>query len=157
MGGWYELAHYPSWFQHNDEYNTTAEYTLLTDGSVKVVNSTSSVRGNRSVVGTARQINGPVFRVDFPPSEMSKIPFASSAIENMPQFINANSPNYVVDKLWTNRNGDYIFAVVTNLTKSSLWVLSRFSHPSSAAYEEVMRYVSNNYDKDKLVQTAHYD
>lgn len=43
FGVWYELIHYPSWFQRNDNYNTMATYTLDHDTQIILVkNSTKS-------------------------------------------------------------------------------------------------------------------
>ena len=38
LGRWYEIAHIPVWFQKGCAGGTTAEYTLLKDGFVNVVN-----------------------------------------------------------------------------------------------------------------------
>jgi apolipoprotein D and lipocalin family protein len=38
LGTWYEIAHIPVWFQKGCSGGTTAEYTLLKDGFVNVVN-----------------------------------------------------------------------------------------------------------------------
>lgn len=67
-----------------------------------------------------------------------------------------NSPNYVIDNLWLTCKGCYVFAVVTDPTKQSLYVLSRSKTPSLADYNKVMMYVIANYDRDRLVQTPHY-
>ena len=40
MGTWYELVHYPSFFQRNDNYNTKAVYTLK-NNMVQIENSTN--------------------------------------------------------------------------------------------------------------------
>jgi len=49
------------------------------------------------------------------------------------------------------------FAVVTDCKKESLYVLSRCAWPNLTYYAEVMCYVVNNYDRDRLVQVTHYE
>ena len=156
LGTWYELAHYPSWFQRNDNYNTKAEYALNADGSVSVHNSTISQGKPFDSYGTAKTLGGLNFRVDFPIPEVAKL--AQSGQFQQPDasdFI-MQGPNYVIDRIWTNECGQYIFAVVTDPSRQSLYVLSRYCHPSLIAYNEVMAYVVANFDRDRLVQTPHF-
>lgn len=161
MGTWYELMHYPSWFQRNDNYNTTAEYKLNSDGTVSVHNSTMSNSMPFESYGKARRLNSYSFRVDFPIPEVAKLQmsnqFKSIPEEELRMMQNPNMANYVIDKIWFNQYGEYIFAVVTDPTKSSLYVLSRYKHPSLASYNEIMTYVIANYNRDRLVQTPHFD
>lgn len=171
LGVWYELIHYPSWFQRNDNYNTTAEYALNGDGTLTVHNSTLT-QGQRSdglpssepatsqrfdSYGTARNLGGINFRVDFPMPEVSKLTgsgqFSSGGTINL----DPNSPNYVIQKIWSDANGQYLFAVVTDPTLQSLYVLSRFPRPSVSAYNKIMAYVVEHFDRDRLVQTPHFD
>lgn len=164
LGTWYELAHYPSWFLRNDYYNTTAKYSLNRNGTIKVVNSTISQGMPIQVVGTAQYLGGNNLRVDFPIPEVANL--AASQQFNVPNMNypgtaagwtnNQLQPNYVIDRVWLNSRGDYIFAVVTDPTKNSFYLLSRSSHPSLGAYNELMTYVVANYDRDRLVQTPHY-
>jgi hypothetical protein len=53
--------------------------------------------------------------------------------------------------------GEYIFAIITDLNRQSLYVLSRYKHPSLISYNQIMTYVINNYDRDRLVQTPQFD
>lgn len=164
MGTWYELMHYPSWFQRNDNYNTMAQYHLNSDGTVSVHNSTISNSMFFESYGKARRIEGLPwnysFRVDFPIPEVAKLQmsnqFRSIPEEQLRMMQNPNMPNYIIDKIWLNQYGEYIFAVVTDPTKSSLYVLSRYKHPSLVAYNEIMSYVIANYNRDRLVQTPHF-
>lgn len=55
MGKWYEIAKIPNRFQRNCVGNTTANYTLLESGYVKVVNSCLEDNGRtKTAVGIAR-------------------------------------------------------------------------------------------------------
>jgi len=155
LGTWYELAHYPSWFQGNDSYNVTATYTPLPNGKVKVHNS-SIVNGKTfDSYGTATYLGDRNFRVEFPPAEVSKLVQSKEFVfQGSP--LNPNEPNYVIDSLWVNRDGDYIYSVVTDPKKESFYLLSRFAHPSLHSYNKIIQYVSQNYDTKRIAQVPHY-
>lgn len=154
LGTWYELMHYPSWFQRNDNYNTKAVYSLNPDGSIRVHNSTITQGKLFDSIGTAKYLGEASLRVDFPIPEVVKLQksgqFSGSSARDI------TGPNYVVDKIWTNNCNEYIFAVVTDPSKQSLYVLSRTPTPSLQAYTQIMEYVLANFDRDRLVQTPHY-
>ncbi len=155
LGTWYELIHYPSFFQRNDNYNTKAEYMMMPDGNVKVHNSTITQGKNFDSFGVAHQICGPSLRVDFAQSEVNNL--TNSLEFKVPEkYLDKNLPNYVVDKLWLNDKDCYMYAVVTDSTKQSLYVLSRSPNPSLCDYNMIMQYVVSNYDRDRLVQTPHF-
>lgn len=157
MGTWYELGHYPSWFQRNDNYNTMAKYELLFDGSVKVINSTITQGKYYESHGIANRLSDASFHIDFPISEVTAI--AQSKEFKPAQIYNVNKsiPNYVIDKIVINTNREYVFAIVTDYSKQSLHILSRNKHPHLAEYNQIMSYVVANYNRDRLVQTPHFD
>lgn len=155
LGTWYELIHYPSWFQRNDNYNTTANYQLNPDGTIRVHNSTITQGEKVDSYGTATRIDKVSLYVDFSQSEQQNLIDTKQFVPMMNN-IKINSPNYVIDKIWYNNNGDYIFAVVTDPKLESLYVLSRYPNPSLIAYNEIMKYVVAKYDRDRLVQTPHF-
>lgn len=159
LGIWYELIHYPSWFQRNDNYNTIAEYSLLPgeNPSIQVHNATISQGKRFDSMGVAKYLGGNSFRVDFPRPEVSKLQQSGEfkMWSKISQELTQNEPNYVVDMIWTNKFGDYVFAVVTDSRRESLYVLSRYKNPSLVAYNQIMEYVVQNYDRDRLVQTPH--
>jgi len=156
LGTWYELIHYPSWFQRNDHYNTTAEYTMNPDGTVEVRNYSISHGTEFNSVGTATLLTDNGFWVNFAPKEIA-------SLQQSGEFIHLDHPiditphiNYVVEKLWTNQFGEYIFAVVTDDKHDSLYLLSRYPHPSLISYNELISYVIDHFDRDRLVQTPHF-
>lgn len=161
LGTWYELMHYPSWFQRNDNYNTTAKYIpeiINGEAIIKVYNSTITQGKYFESVGIAKYLGGTNLRVDFPVPEISKLQQSGEFNAFQPQNIVANNfPNYVINKLWYNANGEYVFAVVTDPERKSLYVLSRYKNPSLIAYNDIMTYVIANFDRDRLVQTPHFD
>lgn len=137
LGVWYELMHYPSWFQRNDNYNTTATYRLIGDNTISVTNRTYSMGDILESEGRGVYLGGFNLSVSFT-GEMDDV------------------PNYMIDKIWTGSDGSYQFAVVTNDTKSTLYVLSRSPNPSLTNYGVIMKYVCDNFNRDLLVQTPHY-
>ncbi len=155
LGTWYELVHYPSWFQRNDNYNTTAHYHMHCDGTVKVHNSTISHGKVFDSYGIAKVLAPYALRVDFPMPEVQKLQM-SSEFGAPSNFLPSNEPNYIIDKIWANEKGEYMFAVVTDLYKQSLYLLSRYPDPPLCWYNVLMDYIVNNYDRDRLVQTPHY-
>lgn len=155
LGTWYQLMMYPSWFQRNDNYNTTAHYTRNANGTIQVHNSAITNGTKFDSYGVARIISGYNLRVDFPNAEIDKL-INSGEFKSYQQGLDRGLPNYVIDRIWINAYGEYIFAVVTDLTKQSLYVLSRYTNPSLVAYNEIMSYVIANYDRDRIVQTPHF-
>src|SRR5688572_23034703 len=73
LGTWYELMHYPSWFQRNHHYNTTATYCLNNDGTISVENSTIANGVVVTSLGTATQITNNKFHVEFSMPEVNKL------------------------------------------------------------------------------------
>lgn len=155
VGKWYELVHYPSWFQRNDNYNTTAEYSIDNDGSVTIHNSTITQGKLVQSYGIAKQLSIGNFRVNFAPSEIKNV-VDTGQFQSYQQGININEPNYVIDKVWLDINNNYIFAVVTDAEYKSLYLLSRSPKPNLSDYSILMNYIIEHYDRDRLVQTPHY-
>lgn len=155
LGTWYELACYPSWFQRTSNYNTTADYQLNTDGSLLVTNSTINSGKIFTSIGRAIRMGQCSFKVDFTPQEKANLAFSNGYNIDISSFVNQD-PNYIIDKLYVNEYGDYIFAIVTDSDKKTLYVLSRLSNPPLYLYNMLMEYVVQNYDIDRLVQVPHF-
>jgi lipocalin len=157
LGTWYELMHYPSFFQRNDNYNTKAEYMLMPDNTIKVHNSTITQGKLFESFGIARQICGKNLRVDFSQTEINNLTDSKEFMKPSMMINNdKNQPNYVIDCLWQDDRGCYMYSVVTDPNKQSLYVLSRMPNPPLSEYNCIMQYVIANYDRDRLVQTPHY-
>lgn len=137
LGTWYQIAHYPSWFEGSATYNTKAVYEKDGD-KIKVTNSTN-VGGSINVAkGTAVYLGDRKFNVAFPPQK------------------NTTDANYVIQKLW-KLNGKYIWSIVTNSDKSQLYVLSRKRNPSLKQVNRVFAYLKKNFDMNKIVMTGQYE
>ena len=66
------------------------------------------------------------------------------------------SANYVVEAIWVNSKGEYIFSVVTDPKRESLYVLSRYRNISLEAYNELMKYVYLHFDEKLIIQTPQF-
>ena len=157
LGTWYELMHYPSFFQRNDNYNTKAEYMLMPDKTIKVHNSTISNGKPFDSFGIAHQLCGRNLRVDFSQEEINNL---TKSKEFMPpqnfNFLDKSQANYVIDNIIVNEKDCYMYSIVTDPTKQTLYVLSRTPNPPLCEYNMIMQYVINKFDRDRLVQTPHF-
>lgn len=104
QGVWYEIARYPNWFEQNC-VGTTAEYTLLPDGRVEVVNTCLDT----SLDGPARDIQGSARSAD-PGNAKLKVSF----------FGPFEGDYWILDL-----GEDYEYAVVGEPARKFFWILSR--------------------------------
>lgn len=155
VGLWYELGHYPSWYQPNDSYNTTAEYSLNDDGSIAVHNSTIVNGKLFESYGKAIVMGVGLLRVDFSFNEVSKLT-RSGEFASYQAGIPSNIPNYIIDQYWMGDDGSYIYAVVSDEQKKSLYLLSRTPSPPREHYDMLISYVTANYDRKLWAATPHY-
>lgn len=100
-------------------------------------------------MGQIRHLGDNKFKVEFSTEEVIKL-------KNTKQFVPQDEANYVVEMIFTNVFDEYVFVVVTDLYRDSLYVLSRYQKPSLEAYKQIMDYVIANYDRNRLVQTPHF-
>lgn len=152
-GIWYELSHYPTWYDLNDTYNTRANYTLNNDGTMMVHNSTFHNGVHYESKAVAKSVgctNGPNFRVEF---DKGGCKFVKPQCNKMRDH---SLPNYMVDKVFSDGNGNYRYAIVVNPSRDKFHLLSRVKNPSLAEYNEVAKYVACNYDCNKIVLTPHF-
>ncbi len=117
-GTWYELAHFPEWFQRNC-HATTATYTVRRDGLLDVENRCrrGSLEGRETVAyGVARQPD---------PEEPGKLEVSF--------FRPIWSDYWVVDL-----DPDYQWAIVGAPDRDSLWFLSRTPHVAPEVYDDLL-------------------
>jgi apolipoprotein D and lipocalin family protein len=137
-GRWYELANYPNRFQRVCVRDTTAEYSLLADGRVRVVNRCRTADGVSEVDGVARRIGDGTDRLE--------VSFLPAALRWLP----VGWGNYWVIGLAP----DYRYAVIGEPSREYLWVLSRtptLAADDWRAIEALLR--ERGYDPAKLVAT----
>lgn len=131
-GRWYEIARYPNWFQRSCEGETTAEYTPLPDGKIRVVNTCSDADGKvRSIRGTA---------VPVPGSGNSRLKV---------RFWGPFAGDYWVLAL----DPDYQWAIVGHPSRKYLWILSREPTMDDARYSRLLNLVrEKGYDPTRLIR-----
>lgn len=140
MGRWHEVARLPNRFQKACDRQTTADYELLLDGAIRVVNT--CVRADASSMtaeGRARLADpkGPTSRlkVRFAPAFLSFIPMVWG--------------NYWVLDLAP----DYSVALVGDPGREYLWILSRTPQLDDATYQRVVAVAAaQGFDVAKLIK-----
>ena len=141
MGAWFEIAKYPNKFQKQCIGNAKADYTLLPDRRVKVVNRCRIAGGETAeITGTARQVGAstsPKFEVRFAPAWLSFIP--------------AVWGDYWVIELDDN----YQLAAVSEPKREFLWILSRSPKLDAASYGALLAKLrQKGFDTQKLELTS---
>lgn len=140
-GTWFEIARLPNWFQEQCAGDVTATYTLLEDGTIKVVNRCRKETGQTAEAeGRAKRADsdGPntKLRVRFAPALLSLLPFVWG--------------NYWIIVL----SPDYSYAVVGEPTRKYLWVLSRTPAMDETTLQGILDQVKQKgYDLSGLIRT----
>jgi apolipoprotein D and lipocalin family protein len=135
MGKWYEISKYPV-ISERGLVGVTAEYTLLDDGSVRVVNA--GFRG--SFDGEASRIEGKATVADAETNAKLTVQFG-------PIPFSVFGPNYWIIDLGEN----YEHAVVSDRCRNTLWILSRTPQMDAQVYDEIVSWLAQNgFDTDWL-------
>jgi len=131
MGTWYEIAKFPQWFEKG-LVGVTANYTLLPNGKVRVINSGYIKDFN----GKLKVANGKAKVVDKKTNAKLKVSFFW--------------PFY--GDYWILELGkDYEYAVVGDNSRKYLWILSRTTQMEETLYNELLaRIKSKGFDIIKL-------
>lgn len=140
-GTWYEIARLPNRFQTDCAGNVTAEYTLLENGRLEVVNACLKKSGEREeAAGVARLADD-----DGPPSKL-KVRFAPWWLSWLP---------FVWGDYWViDLDPEYRHAVVGTPDRKYLWVLSREPQMDEATYEAILaRAVERGFDVSRMKRT----
>jgi apolipoprotein D and lipocalin family protein len=133
-GKWFEIASFPQRFQKRC-HCTTAEYKPTDKGYIIVEN-----RCNKdSVNGKLSYIKGKAFIVENTGNAKLKIQF----------FWPFKGDYWIIDLA-----NDYSYAVISNPSKKSLWILSRTSKMDAAVYEQIIiRLKEKGFDLTELKMT----
>lgn len=124
-GKWYEIAKYPNRFQKQCVANTTAVYTIKSNGRIEVSNQCVLKDGrSERAVGEAK-ID------DKKTNSKLKVRFAPAAVSWLP-FVWANY--WVIDL-----DPDYKYAVIGEPKRNYFWILSRTSTLDDATYQDILR------------------
>ncbi len=109
LGRWYEIAHIPVWFQKECACGTTAEYTLVKDGVVSVVNRCYTSQGK------LKEAKGRAWVVDRKTPAKLKVSFFS-----LFGFWLFGGHYWIIDL-----DPDYQYVVVGHPKRTLGWILSR--------------------------------
>ncbi|WP_165022603.1 MULTISPECIES: lipocalin family protein [unclassified Dysgonomonas] len=135
LGKWYEIARLDFRFE-KDMNNTTAEYSLNKDGSIKVVN-----RGYNYKKGEEKEATGKAKFVDSADEAKLKVSFFG------PFYAGYNVID--IDK-------DYKYALVAGKNFNYLWLLSRETTMPEKIKESYLQKAQDlGYDTSKLVWVEH--
>jgi len=138
-GTWFEVARMPNKLQANCRYDATTTYRLKDDGTVTVLNR--CVDANEQVkvaVGRATPLGGDParLRLSYVPDWLSWWP-------------GTRTDHWVV-----MLDGDYRYAVVSDSTRRSLWILSRAPSLDAATYDGIVTQLrAQRYPVEQLVLT----
>jgi apolipoprotein D and lipocalin family protein len=132
-GRWYEIASFPLFFQRNCVGDTTAEYTPVPGGSIKVHNRCRTSSGFDEATGNATVVDG----------------FDNSRLKV--SFFWPFKADYWVLGL----DPEYRWAVVGNPSRKYLWVLSRTAKlPPSLLEAALASALQQGFDLTQLRYTA---
>ena len=138
-GTWFEVARLPNKLQARCRHDVTATYRLSADGGVTVLNRCIDADERIKVaVGRATPLDGDParLRLSYMPDWLSWWP-------------GTHSDHWVV-----MLDEDYRYAVVSDSTRTSLWILSRAPSLDAATYEGIVsRLRAQRYPVDQLVLT----
>lgn len=139
-GRWYEVARLPNWFQKKCVRETVAEYELLADSTVRVVNSCRQADSTLTrAEGRARRAerNGPASKL--------KVRFAPRILSFLPM---------VWGDYWVlDLTEDYSMALVGTPDRKYLWILSRVPDPDPALYQRMVdAALTQGFDVSRLVR-----
>jgi apolipoprotein D and lipocalin family protein len=131
LGKWYEIASYPAWFQ-KDCTGSTAEYDLLPDGRIQVVNRCFE----KQLDGPLKESEGKAEVVDTRTNAKLKVWF----------FWPFKGDYWIIDL-----DPDYRWVVVGTPSRKYLWILSRTPTMDRKLYEDILsRLPAKGYDPGRL-------
>lgn len=124
-GRWYEVAKFPNWFQRRCISDTRAEYRVVAEGRISVLNRCRNQAGDfDEASGEARQVGGassPRLKVRFAPEWLAFLPFVWGDY-------------WIVDL-----DRDYRLAAVSEPKREYLWILSRSPQPDPQQYAALLK------------------
>ena len=136
MGEWFEIAHLPELFEKSS-FKTKAQYTLLGDGSVEVVNSCHE--GTPS--GPLKKVKGRATVAD-----------SSNHAKLQVQFFWPFKADYWI----LDVDDEYRYALVGDPSRDSLWMLSRKPALDLVAVQQLTaKAQALGFNTQRLLFTAH--
>ncbi len=140
-GVWYEIARLPNRFQKKCTGDVTATYTLLDNGSIKVVNRCKKENGEFDEAEGEAKLSG-----DNAPNSKLKVRFAPSILSFLP---------FVWGDYWIILLApDYSYAVIGEPARKYLWVLSRTPSMDESTLMTLFAQIkAKGYDLTSIVRT----
>lgn len=142
MGTWYEVARLPNGFQKQCAGDVTANYTILDDGQIRVVNRC------READGTVSEAEGRAKKADPDgPDTKLKVRFAPAWLSFLP---------FVWGDYWIIVLAqDYSYVAVGDPGRKYLWILSRTPVLEEQTLQSVLTEVERKgYDLTGLIRTT---
>lgn len=137
LGKWYEVASIPQSFQKQCVANTTAEYSMLEKGMIKVFNSCETSQGSRDSAEGRAKI------VDNNTNSKLKVTFVKIG-----DWIFAFGGNYWI----LDVDNGYNIALIGDPSRNYAWILSRTPELSAAQWVEAEKtYKAQGYDTCKIL------
>lgn len=142
LGRWYEIAKFPNWFQKRCASDTAADYALLPDGNLSVLNQCREADGTwDTALGLAKPVGDPHsarLQVRFAPAWLSFLPFVWGDY-------------WVIDL-----DDAYELAAVSEPRREYLWILARSPVVDTARYTALLaRLQAKGLDTARLEKTPH--
>jgi apolipoprotein D and lipocalin family protein len=135
LGKWYDIAHYPFYFQR-DCNASTAEYSLKGNGDIQVINTCNK----GSLEGPVKKVNGKAWVVDKKTNAKLKVQF----------FWPFSGDYWILDVA-----KDYSWAIVGHPKRETLWILSRKPEKPAEINKILQVIKENGYDPGKLIWEKH--
>ena len=136
LGKWYEIARFDHFFERGLS-NVTAEYSLRSDGSIKVVN-----RGFSSQTGSWKEAQGKAYFVKDPTLGFLKVSFFGPVYGS-----------YIVLELDQER---YQYSLVCGPDRSYLWILARTPILDETVKERLLAKAATlEFDVSRLIFVVH--
>lgn len=130
VGLWYEIGHFPNFFQ-TECVRSTAEYGALEDGRVSVLNT--CYRNEK----TPTTIHGEAFAENVAEPAKLKVDFGFPRLGDY----------WIIDL-----DADYQWAVVSGPAKESLFILARTAPMNPALLQEILgRLTAQGFDTSKII------
>lgn len=124
-GRWYEVARLPNRFEKACDRNTTADYELLADSTIRVVNTCTRADGSLSRAEGRARLAEP-----HGSSSKLKVRFAPAFLSFLPM---------VWGDYWIlDLTADYSAALVGDPSRKYLWILSRTPDLDEATYARLV-------------------
>lgn len=139
VGTWYEIAHFPMFFQRKCARDTQARYSIKSNGRVQVDNRCTTAEGK------VEQSIGEAWPLDSSNARL-KVSFLPKAINWLP----VGQGDYWILKL----DADYQTVLVGSPNRRYLWILARQPHISDSTYQAYVEAArAQGFEVSKLQRT----